>query len=238
MSSYNKADQQDADEASGLGLAGSRVDYVYGRVKEDIFDFRLLPGDRFTESQIAERLKVSRTPVREALYRLEREGYLFVHFRNGWSVRPFDFAMFENLYELRMVLETAAVRKICDTSDLSRVETLQNTWLVPAEERETDSLRASELDESFHTTIVDAADNPEIARVHNDVIERIRIIRRLDFTQEYRVERTYEEHGKILQALMRRRADQAVMLLKSHIEESRAEVRKITIHRLQAARQS
>ncbi|GAB4059725.1 GntR family transcriptional regulator [Uliginosibacterium sediminicola] len=226
------------EEPGALGFAGSRVDYVYARVKEDIFDFRLLPGDRFTESQIAERLQVSRTPVREALYRLEREGYVFVHFRNGWSVRPFDFALFESLYELRLVLELASVRKICDSADLSRIEVLKNTWLVAESERVMDSLAAAELDERFHITIVDVADNPEIARVHNDVIERIRIIRRLDFTQGYRIERTYEEHGQILQAMLRHRADQACMLLKSHIEESKAEVRKITIHRLQAARQS
>lgn len=220
------------------GLSGSRVDHVYARVKDDIFDFRLLPGDRFTESQVAERLGVSRTPVREALYRLEREGYLFVHFRNGWSVRPFDFVMFENLYELRMVLESAAVRKLCDQTDLSRIETLKQIWLCPESERERDALAASELDEGFHTTLVDAADNPELARVHNDVIERIRIIRRLDFTQSYRVERTYDEHAQILQAILRHRADQAVMLLNTHIAESRAEVRKITLHRLQAARQA
>ncbi|NSL56489.1 GntR family transcriptional regulator [Uliginosibacterium aquaticum] len=220
------------------GLAGSRVDHVYARVKDDIFEFRLLPGDRFTESQVAERLGVSRTPVREALYRLEREGYLFVHFRNGWSVRPFDFVMFENLYELRMILESAAVRKLCDQTDLSHVEVLKPVWLVPEEARVRDARAAAELDEIFHTTLVDAADNPELARVHNDVIERIRIIRRLDFTQGYRVERTYEEHAQILQAILRRRADQAVLLLNSHIAESRAEVRKITLHRLQSARQS
>jgi DNA-binding GntR family transcriptional regulator len=238
MSKPDEADVALDDSPVPASIAGSRVDHVYNRVKEDIFDFRLLPGDRFTESQVADRLKVSRTPVREALYRLEREGYVFVHFRNGWSVRPFDFVMFENLYELRLVLETAAVRKVCDAPDLARIEELKNVWLVPDSEREADSLRAAELDEAFHTTIVDAADNPEIARVHNDVIERIRIIRRLDFTQGYRVERTYEEHAKILQALLRRRADTACSLLKAHIEESRAEVRKITIHRLQAARQN
>jgi DNA-binding GntR family transcriptional regulator len=238
MSKTEEAEVALDEPSAQTSIAGSRVDHVYNRVKEDIFDFRLLPGDRFTESQVADRLKVSRTPVREALYRLEREGYVFVHFRNGWSVRPFDFLMFENLYELRLVLETAAVRKICDSPDITRIEELKDVWLVPNEQRETDSRRAAELDEAFHTTIVDAADNPELARVHNDVIERIRIIRRLDFTQGYRVERTYEEHGLILQALLRRRADPACLLLKTHIEESRAEVRKITIHRLQAARQS
>ena len=57
---------------------------------------------------------MSRTPVRDALYRLEREGYLQVHLRVGWSVRPFDFRQFEHLYDLRLILEErvghAAVR--------------------------------------------------------------------------------------------------------------------------------
>ncbi len=63
---------------------------AYGKIKASIFDFELLPGDRFTESEMAERLAMSRTPVRDALYRLEREGYLQVQLRVGWSVRPYD----------------------------------------------------------------------------------------------------------------------------------------------------
>ena len=60
---------------------------VYERIKADIFDFRLLPGTRFSENEVASRARVSRTPVREALFRLEREGYLEVHPKSGWSVR-------------------------------------------------------------------------------------------------------------------------------------------------------
>ena len=82
---------------------------VHERIKGEIFDFCLMPGDRFTESEVASRMQVSRTPVREALYRLESEGYLEVMFRSGWRVRPFDFQLFENLYDVRVVLEIAAV---------------------------------------------------------------------------------------------------------------------------------
>ena len=84
-------------------------DSIYAQLKDDIFEFRLLPGDRFSEGEIAERMAASRTPVRQALYRLEREGYLEVYFRSGWQVKPFDFAHFEELYEVRIVLELEAV---------------------------------------------------------------------------------------------------------------------------------
>ena len=81
-----------------------------------------------------------------------------------------------------------------------------------------------------------AAGNDEMARVHWDVTERIRIIRRLDFTRADRIEATYLEHAKILRAVMQKKADQAQLLLKAHIELSKSEVRKITLHTLQAAR--
>ncbi|HZS69257.1 MAG TPA: GntR family transcriptional regulator, partial [Burkholderiales bacterium] len=70
---------------------------VYRQVKSDIFEFRLLPGTRFSENEVAQRAKVSRTPVREALFRLEREGYLQVHPKSGWSVRALDFELLDNL---------------------------------------------------------------------------------------------------------------------------------------------
>lgn len=216
------------------------ADSVYGELKQDIFDFRLVPGDRFSETEVADRLGVSRTPVREALFRLQREGYLMVHFRSGWSVRPFDFEQFEHFYDLRLVLESAAVRRLCEAKDLedARFATLKSIWLVPKAERLSDGKRVAELDEAFHVALVQAAGNPELARVHQDVTERIRIIRRLDFTQAERIEKTYDEHAQILRAIMRRRAEQATLLLRTHIEASRAEVRKITLHRLHMARQS
>ena len=93
----------------------------------------------------------------------------------------------------------------------------------------------AEIDEGFYIALVAAAGNPEIARVHREVTERIRIIRRLDFTQPTRVEITYDEHGKILRAILQRRSDEAALLLRTHIEAGRAEVRKITLHCLHMA---
>src|SRR5918992_4729366 len=101
---------------------------VYERIKAEIFDFCLLPGDRFTETEVAARVGVSRTPVREALYRLEREGYIDVSPRNGWSVKPFDFALFENLYDVRVVLELAAVRWLCEMEPGSGLAELSAVW--------------------------------------------------------------------------------------------------------------
>lgn len=186
---------------------------------------------------MAERYQVSRTPVRDALYRLEREGYLEVSFRRGWTVKPLDFDQIDEFYDLRVVLETVAVERICLLPDLPRVlEALNAVWLVPASQREHEMTKVADLDEAFHCGLVAAAGNREIMRVHTEVCDRIRIVRRLDFFKCARIEQTYNEHASILGALAARKRDQAQLLLRSHIEQSKIEVRKISLSMLAEAR--
>jgi len=216
-------------------------DAVYRQLKADIFEFRLLPGARFSENEVAARARVSRTPVREALLRLQREGFLDVLPKSGWRVRPLDFERFEHLYDARLLLELDAVRKLCAADPRGAASAalaeLRKVWLVPARQRLADWIAVAQLDEAFHAALVEAAGNPELARMHADVTERIRIVRRLDFTQSERVQATYDEHGAILRAVLARKLQQATLLLRSHIEQSKLEVRKISIHRMHLAHQ-
>ncbi len=214
----------------------TRSEIAYRRLKAAVFDFVLLPGDGFTESDMAERLGMSRTPVREALFRLELEGYVKVAYRSGWSVAPFDFRKLEELYDLRVVLECTAVDRLCTMAPMPDLGLLKATWLASEKDRKTDTTEVAALDEAFHTTLVNAAGNLQMARVHGDVTDGIRIVRRLDFTQPPRISATYDEHAKILRAILARRADAAKLMLRTHIEASKAEVRKITIHKLHSAR--
>ena len=210
---------------------------VYATLKDEIHDFQLVPGDRFSEAELGHRLGVSRTPVREALFRLRAEGFLELEPKLGWFVRPIDFARLEQLYDLRIVLELASVLRLCArTEESPELDALKPIWLVPVAERLDDARQVGANDEQFHATLVRAAGNAEMARVHWDVTERIRIIRRLDFTRPDRIEATYAEHAKILRAVIQRKADQAQLLLKSHIDQSKVEVRKITLHTLHEAR--
>ena len=218
--------------------ANPLAEQVYNRLKEDIFNFRLLPGDNFTETEMALSYGVSRTPLRDALFRMQREGYLDVGFRRGWKVRPIDFDRLDNLYDLRIVLEMAALERLCQNPDPSPgLEELNAVWLVPEEERESEAVKVAELDESFHTNLVAAAGNEEMTRIHTEVTEKIRIVRRLDFLKKNRVLATYEEHGKILKLIAKRKATEAQILLRAHITQSKLEVRKITIWMLAEARQ-
>ena len=229
-----------------LGLNGppvttirSRSEEVYAQLKQDITDFKFLPGDRFTESELSDRMGVSRTPIRQALHRLQQEGHLEVFFRSGWRVLPFEFKKYEQLYDLRMVLETEAVQRLCQQPQkfmLKALAELESIWLVPQADRSSDGKRVSTWDEEFHCSLVAATGNDEMARVHRDITEKIRFIRRLDFTQSSRLDATYDEHAKILKSILAHRADQACILLRAHISASQSEVKKITLHQMHIAR--
>jgi DNA-binding GntR family transcriptional regulator len=219
----------------------SRATEVYEQLKRDVSDFKLVPGDRFTETEISERMKVSRTPVRQALFRLQQEGFVEVLFRSGWRVLPFDFDQFEELYDLRQLLETTAAHRLCEGAfniNQAELDALADIWLVSAADRSQDAKQVAQWDEAFHCTLVAAAGNAEMARVHRDVTDRIRVIRRLDFTKQPRIDATYDEHSKILQAIQQKRGDQAALLLRAHIQSSQTEVRKITLHQVHLARQT
>lgn len=213
------------------------AEQAYAQLKAELHDFLWVAGDRFSEAEVAHRLGVSRTPVREALFRLRNEGFIEVESKSGWFVKPIDFDRIEQLYDLRIVLELASLARLgARRQDPPELMALKAAWLVPAAERLADGRAVGVLDEQFHASLVSAAGNAELARVHQEVTDRIRIVRRLDFTRADRIEATYAEHAQILRAVMQRKTDAAQLLLKSHIEQSKSEVRKITLHSLHEAR--
>ncbi|HTJ93359.1 MAG TPA: FCD domain-containing protein, partial [Pararobbsia sp.] len=102
--------------------------------------------------------------------------------------------------------------------------------------RESDPDTMFGMDEDFHRRLVAATGNNEMLRVHNEVTERIRIVRRLDFVKPHRTSATYDEHAKMLYLLERSRIQEANILLRAHITQSKLEVRRITLSMLAAAR--
>ncbi|ANI28965.1 GntR family transcriptional regulator [Yersinia entomophaga] len=211
---------------------------VYRLLKQEIFDFQLLPGDRFSENEVAVRMNASRTPVRQALYALEQEGYVDVQPRSGWQIKAVDFDYLEALYDLRIVLELEAVKRLCALSSAvcpPQLQRLTEFWIDDPQMPKGKDVASQ--DEAFHMTLLDAAGNPEMARVHRDITDKIRIVRRLDFTQRSRISATYAEHGQILLAILNRQLQEAQNLLHRHISVSQKEVRQITLHMLHQARQ-
>ncbi len=212
------------------------VNEVYERIKDDIFEFRMLPGQRYSEQQIADALGVSRTPLRLGLHLLAHEGYLQrLDGHSSWQVKPLDLSHYDDLYDFRTSIELIAIGRLCEMDTRPDLSTLAAFWMTPDAQRCQDGKQVAQEDERFHQTLVDLAGNREMARTFAQLTERIRIIRRLDSTDDARITAAFDEHKAILRALEARKADRAEMLMKTHIGASRVAIRHITLHRFALA---
>ena len=210
---------------------------VYLRLKKGIFDFSLPPGQRYSEHELSESLKVSRTPLRLALHILGHEGYLqHVGGHSCWQVRPLDLPYYEDLYDFRSEIEALAVRMSGEVKPTAAFAELRDFWCAPAAERVMDGDIVAQRDEEFHLALVSFAGNGAMLRTFAELTDRIRIIRRLDFTSPERILAAYIEHAGILDALEKGDIAAAEQRIRRHIEASRIEIRKITFHNLAIAR--
>lgn len=216
---------------------GKLSDEAYAQLKQRIFDFRLPPGQRYSESALAEMLAVSRTPLRLALHILEHEGFLQnVGGHNCWQVRALDLSYYEDLYDFRLELEALAIRLAAKADAPPQLDALAELWCADKTDRCLDSDFVADHDEAFHLAIVGLANNTSMLRTFSEITDRIRIIRRVDFISDRRIGETYDEHGEILQALLAGAFDRAEELVRRHIDKSREEIRKITIYNMSVRR--
>lgn len=136
---------------------------VYARLRESILSAEIKPNTRLVESELAVWLRVSRTPVREALLRLEQEGFV-VHGR-GWVVREYEPEEIRSRLECRLALEGYAARLASqrrNDEQLAALRSLLDSMAAPGIER----LAFNGLNERFHGTITEAADNSTLLGLH------------------------------------------------------------------------
>ena len=217
---------------SNLSLA----EIAYRSLKSKIFELSYMPGQKLSESELSESLGLSRTPLRQALQRLQHEGLLEAQPKVGWLIPPLDFDRLDALYDFRILIECFAIRTFClSEAPSDNLGELMKIWKVKGSTRVQDQAEMCALDEIFHTSIVGLASNAEVSKTHREITEKIRIIRRLDFTKISRIGATYQEHDQILKAIYARRSDEAQRLITAHISQSKLEVRKITLEMLYEA---
>lgn len=217
----------------------SLAEHAYVQIKQKIFNFEMMPGDLISEGNLAKLVAVSRTPLRQALQQLQHGGFIKAIPKIGWQVAPLDFDKLDELYDFRILIELHAIMALCNSRrDNPILDELQAIWLRPKSKRSFDTVDVGMLDEQFHSSLVKASGNVEMLKTHAEITERIKIVRRLDFTKNNRINDTYDEHGQIIKAIIAGRGTEAQRLLKAHIEQSKIEVRKITLGMLQEAKKT
>lgn len=195
---------------------GSRADEAFARLRDMAIRYELRPGERLSEIELAEKLNVSRTPVREALNRLAQEGFLVPSGR-GFSRRMLEVKEIQDLYEARIGVEVECVRLAAQRVtevQLDEIESfLDESMRIPPDAPVTQLV---ELDEEFHRLIAAASGNSELSRLLGNLNERIRFIRWIYMEQVGRGN-TQAEHRLLLIALRRRDVAECEAAVRMHV---------------------
>jgi DNA-binding GntR family transcriptional regulator len=218
----------DTDPDTPLHTHVSAGSHAYAELKSAVLRGDLPLGVRLREEHLAERLGVSRTPVREALLRLHAEGFLTRHTAGGYRVLTPSAEVMGNLYELRCALELFAMRR-CDadgrsTHDVGAIRALREEWIQLDSEAPPTDPDFVLLDEEFHARLTEASGNQELADEVRRVNQRIRPVRSHDFVTPGRIATTIEQHLAIVDAVLTGDPEGAATRLDRHIRESQAVV--------------
>lgn len=191
---------------------------AYSQLKELIKDGALVPGSRITESDLSTRLGMSRTPVREAIYRLEGEGLLTHEPRRGLTVTLLDHQMILELYTMREVLEGTAARLAAQHASDTEVDALGELIETEAELLKRGEL-TSRINGQIHALIYLAAHNRHLMRT----LDSLTVLSLLPTTlgNKARAEEAHVQHVEILNAIRLRDADAAEELTRKHIRAAR-----------------
>ena len=198
--------------------------HVYDQLKEMMFTGQIVPGQRLIFADLAKRLKVSRTPVNNALFLLAKEGYLDFKPNFGYTVHQMSKQELECLYDFRMVLELGSVKQAIGSATDEKLE--QVKWCM---ERHETAMRGGEgaalflLDQEFHVAIAAMAENPAINECLRDIFHKIFFSRKLEGLRAVgRVRTVVGEHNRIFDALSKRDVKRTWSLLADHIANGRA----------------
>lgn len=192
---------------------------IFQALYKDLICGRLKPGDSLREVALAERFGVSRTPVREALRKLESRGLLNHQPHLGMVVPTLSNQQVTELYEFREILECAAAGLAARHASDLEIEDLQQ--MVEQDQQHLDNpeyLAAS--NKSFHNALRESAKNHYLIDALNSLAESLSLLGSTSIAVEGRAESSVKEHAEIVAALMSRDAEKAQQAARKHVREA------------------
>ena len=201
------------------------TDIAYNRIKDWIIGFRLRPDSHLSIQELAEALDISRTPVREALSRLEQEYLVNRVPMKGFTVRALDLNEIEDLFEVRSAIEILAARqaavRITPETRKQLAEGLKATaaWIKKQEKS-----RCLQLEQSFHMKILEASGNTPLKGIGQGILERIWAIQRFNIITSDVLTEAHYQHTEIFHALAHGSPRRAEESMRRHMEQTTKEL--------------
>ena len=197
-------------------------DVVFNTLRQASLKGELKPGERLLEIALAEKLGVSRTPVREAMRKLEQEGLVVMIPRRGAQVASITEKDLNDVLEVRIALENVAIEKACK---LITEEELGRLWVAAREFERTRAegnlVRLAEADVAFHEIIYQASDNKRLNQVLNNLREQMYRYRVEYLKEEDTRNQLVSEHEELVRAIRSRNVERAQEISFMHLENQR-----------------
>ncbi len=196
-------------------------DIVFEHLRTAIITGALRPGERLMELQLAEDMGVSRTPVREAIRKLELEGLVSMVARRGAYVSDLSIRDIAETFEVRAALESLAAGLATERIVPEELEQLERVLVeIGACEQRDDIERMVELDEEFHALLFAATRNSKLSQIISNLREQIARFRRSSLSTPGRIKAVFHEHKSIVEAISDRNSALAQALAREHIENA------------------
>ena len=205
---------------TGYGMsaveADSLVQIAYDAIRESIVDGRLKLGEHIVEQEVADELKTSRAPVREALRRLQQEGLVCVRPRRGIFVREISAKDFIDIYNVRIAVECAAARLV--VRNVPPLDSIEHTIEQMAGAVKSQQLgKVVDLELKMHQQICDLSGNDYLASVFHSLAGPIRMALGVDDAAFEHLYDVVVEHLTVLEALKSGDGDHAAAVVHQHI---------------------
>jgi DNA-binding GntR family transcriptional regulator len=201
-----------------LKIPENLTQQAYRSIRDEILNGKLDGKRHFTEAFFATRYGISKSPIREALNRLESEGLITIIPRRGAFVRECSIHDVEEIYELRELLETQIVRNaVLDGKTLARLQEIVSTAQTSLERHDKPSYIRT--DAAFHTALAKASSNLRLRKMLESMHNQMQMLRRQTF--ELSSHHSVKQHQQILNALEKGQRDKAARLMAEHIQAVR-----------------
>lgn len=194
-------------------------DVVFNTLRQAILRGELEPGERLMEIQLAERLGVSRTPIREAIRKLELEGLVLMIPRKGAEVAKISEKSLRDVLEVRRSLEELAIELACQRmtdEQIQELETAQEAFRSAIHHG--DSMNMAESDEHYHDLIYNGTGNTRLVQILNNLREQMYRYRLEYIKDASKHQILLVEHDHILKAIKNRHVAEARTAIREHID--------------------
>ena len=202
-------------------------DVVFNTLREAILKGELKPGERLMELQLAAKLGVSRTPIREAIRMLEQEGLAVTMPRKGAEVAKMTLKDMEDVLEIREALDELAVKIACDKISEKELQKLLEVKDQFENSTKTGDVKMiAEMDVKFHDVIFESTGNPKLVTLLNNLREQMYRYRLEYIKDAEKRQILLVEHESILRAIRSRHVAEAKEAVRAHIDNQEITVSK------------